>query len=349
MVGTALIGAGYWGANLARNLAGNQRSSFEAIVDSDLEAAKALAGRFGARPCSSVDEVLNDPTIQAIVVATPAASHGALGLQIVSSGRHVLIEKPFATNLADAQAIVDEAARQGVVAMPGHTFLYSEPVRFLRQLVQGGELGDPLYAYSQRLNLGRIRSDCDAMWNLAPHDLSIFDHLFESPATSVTASGGTFLQPSLADVVFGKLDYASGAVSHFHVSWLDPRKIRSVVVVGSEKMAVYDDVSSDRKVEIYESRAISEVAKDGSEGAFDGAFDHAWQTRPGSIQIPRLTLEEPLSREIDDFVGACLNGNEPVATGLSGLRVASQLEALAASLESDGTTIKIPTDNQYGA
>lgn len=341
MLNVALIGAGYWGANLARNIANNPRCELAVVADANAEAAKALASQWGAETADSLEATLGMPHIQAVVLATPARTHGQLGLEIVQSGRHVLIEKPFATSLDEAKAIIETAESLGVVAMPGHTFLYAEPVRFLRRLLESGELGTPLYAYSQRLNLGRIRSDCDAMWNLAPHDLSILDYLFDSPATSVTASGGYFLQPGLADVTFGRVNYASGAVGHFHVSWLDPRKTRSVVVVGSEKMAVYDDVSSDRKVEIYESRAIAEVAGDLSEGTYEGSYEHSWQTRPGAIAIPHLNLREPLSLEIADFAAACLDGTEPVASATGGLRVATQLEALTQSQAENGSPVEV--------
>lgn len=332
IVNIALIGAGYWGANLGRNLAASNACNLAYVADANLEAAKALAERLGVEASNDIDAVVANPNVDALVIATPASTHYDLGRAGLETGKHVLIEKPFAATRSEAEELRDLAAEKGLVAMTGHTFLYTSAIDFLKETVDSGDLGELVYAYSQRLNLGRIRSDCDAMWNFAPHDISIFDVFAESMPEAVTGSGHSYLQNDIADVVIAGIDYPGKFFASFHVSWLDPRKVRSLVLVGTEKMAVYDDTSPDRKIEIYDSHAYSESTGPDA-GGFSGMSDHAWRTRPGSISVPRLPGgAEPLAAEVAGFCTAITEGTTPKASADHAVRVVATLEAVSESM-----------------
>lgn len=334
-VRAALVGFGYWGANLARNLAAASSVEFVGIADVSDELRSEAARRFpGVRVYRSLAEVLADPDVEAVVLATPAATHGALATEVLRSGRHVLVEKPLATDVAAARLICDTADEMGRTAMVGHTFLYSPPVLHLAELIASGELGAVKYLYSQRLSLGRIRSDCDALWNLAPHDVAMLCFLVGEIPAVVTARGFSFLQSGIDDVCFASLEFPSGVGANIHVSWIDPRKTRLMTVVGDEKMAVYDDVSADQKIWVFDSGVANRPEPSASEYA--DMADFQWRTRSGDIRIPRIPMVEPLLAEIEEFGRCCADGTRPRTDARHGLEVVRVLEAVTRSAAAGG-------------
>lgn len=336
-VRTIVLGYGYWGVNQARNVAGCPATELVAIVEPDpTRAALASQHHPKARIVPTPAEAVADA--EAAVIATPAATHRSVGEQLLAARLHLLVEKPFAMRGEDARALADAAAAAGRHVIAGHTFLYSAPVRALRAMIEAGELGDVRYLSFQRLSLGRIRSDCNVLWNLAPHDVSIALHLLGEPASQASASGSAFLQPGIADVVFGSLRFPSGAVAGLHLSWLDPRKTRTVTVVGTERMAVYDDVSTDRKIEVFDAGVID--PREGLGETFSMA-EWQWRTRAGDIVTKRLDLWEPLRRQIEEFA-ALIRTGAPVPTGTAhAIAVTDALEALDRSIDADGTPVPV--------
>ena len=253
MIKVAQIGVGYWGPNLLRNLVASKRCKVARVVDLSSERQEYVRGLYPAvNVTDKVEDVLGDPEIEAVVIATPVATHFDLAMRALSLGKHILVEKPMARSVAEVSEIGRLAGEKNRVAMVGHTFLFNSAVRYVKKLIDTGEIGDVRYIYSQRLNLGRIRSDVDALWNFAPHDISIIQYWLGNPTPlSVVRRGVGYIQDNVDDVVFLNIFYPNKVMANIHVSWLDPLKIRAMVVVGSKKMVVYDDVA-DNKIAIYD-------------------------------------------------------------------------------------------------
>lgn len=340
MVGIAVIGYGYWGTNLARNVDAASGAELQMIVDPDPRRRdNALASHPGVQTSSSMETALESPEIEAVLISTPASTHAELALRAMDGGCHVLVEKPLATSAADALAIAKKAKETGRVAMVGHTFLYSEPVLLIKRLIDEGQLGEIRYLAFQRRSLGRVRSDCDALWNFAPHDISIALYLLNGEIpTEVTASGLSFLQEGIDDVAFGTLRYEDGRGVNLQVSWLDPVKTRLLTVVGTDSMIVYDDVSTDRIVGIYDSGVVSPET---GLGEFSSMGDFQWRTRAGEVRYPRIDLREPLLTEIEEFARACTDGGEVRTDAEHGGQVVRVLEALSASMLLRGAPVEV--------
>jgi len=343
-IGTAVIGYGYWGVNLARNVAGADSTHLVGVCDPDPDRQAVLAQNHpDADVWSSLDQVLADERVEAVVLATPASTHHGLGMDVLRANRHLMVEKPLSETVAHAQELVDEADSRGLLLMVGHTFLYSNPVKHLKSWIDTRELGAVQYLYSQRLSLGRIRRDTNALWNFAPHDISIMNHLLGETPVEVTAKGFSFIQQGIDDVCFASLTYPSGIGANLHVSWIDPRKTRLMTVVGDEKMAIYNDVSADQPLWMVDSG----VARDSTLGEYESLGDFQWRTRAGDISIPRVPMVEPLRAEINAF-GVAAAGGEPVPTdGRHGLEVVQVLAAIDASAQEGGRPVSIdsgPTD-----
>ena len=310
----AQVGVGYWGPNLLRNLAASPRCRLVSVCDPSAERrAFVKAGYPSLEVRTDAQEVISDPEIEAVVIATPASTHFDLAMRCLAAGKHVLVEKPLATSVAEVDAIADLAARNGLVAMAAHTFLFNDAVRFLKKLVETGELGDIRYIYSRRLNLGRIRSDVDALWNLAPHDISIIQFLLNDAAPiCIARTGMDFIQPGIEDVTFLQITYPGQVMAQVHVSWLDPHKVREMTVVGSKKMVIYDDVS-DNKIAIYDM-GIEAKAVLGERMDYDKPSALQFIHRSGDIHIPKINFREPLKVEIDHFLD-CVEGKADCLTG----------------------------------
>lgn len=339
-VRVALAGYGYWGANLARNIAAAPSMTLVGIADSDeAQRRRAADAHPGVAVWRDFDELLAAEEVEAVVIATPATLHAEMALAALSSGRHVLVEKPLALSLADAEKVVAAGAAAGRVVMVGHTFLYSPAVRRLREFVCEGELGRIQYLYSQRLSLGRIRRDCNALWNFAPHDVSIILYLLGERPVEVSARAMAFIQPDIADVVFATLSFPSGIGANLHVSWIDPRKTRLMTIVGDAKMVVYNDVSPDQKIWVFDAGVARSTNP--TLGEYQSLGEFQWQTRAGDIIIPRLNLAEPLLMEIDAFGTACRGGEQPVTDGQHGCDVVRILEAIDRSAQHCGAPVAI--------
>jgi predicted dehydrogenase len=314
MISISQIGVGYWGPNLLRNLVSHPGCIVSTVVDHSQERRKFVEGLYpGVKTSADASVVWNDPEIQAVVIATPANTHFGLAMKALESGKHILVEKPLATTVEEVDQISALAEAKHLVAMVGHTFLFNPAVRYLKDLIASGDLGIIRYIYSQRLNLGRIRSDVDALWNLAPHDISIIQYLLgDSAPLKITRTGMDFVQPGIDDVVFLTIEYPEKIMAHVHVSWLDPHKVRSITVVGSKKMVVYDDVA-DNKIAIYD-KGIDPKAVLGESMDYDKGQPPAFTHRAGDILIPKIQWSEPLKNEISHFID-CIQGKAQCLTG----------------------------------
>jgi predicted dehydrogenase len=258
--------------------------------------------------------VLSDPEVNGVVIATPAGTHFQLAKEALLAGKHVFVEKPLATAVAEVDELEKLAGERGLVVMAGHTFIYNAAVRYVKKLIDAGELGEIRYIYSQRLNLGRIRADIDALWNFAPHDISIIQYWLGDPLPiSVHRVGMDFIQKGVDDVVFLSIVYPQKVIANIHVSWLDPQKVRKMIVVGSKKMVVYDDIAED-KIAIYD-KGIDKKAILGQNMDFDQLRPDQFSYRSGDILMPQVYFSEPLRTEATTFVECVRNGEQP-ATGI---------------------------------
>ena len=308
MISIVQIGCGYWGPNLLRNLVSNPECEVKWVVEISKDRQEYVHNLYPALKIKNdLQNVLYDNEVKAIVITTPAESHYKLTIDALKAGKHVLVEKPMAMKVEEVEEIGALAEEKNLVAMAGHTFLYNSAVRYVKQLIDSGELGDIRYIYSQRVNLGRIRSDVDALWNLAPHDISIIQYwLGEPKPVKVNRNGMAYVQKGIDDVVFLNIVYPDNVLVNIHVSWLDPHKIRRMTVVGSEKMVVYDDIA-ENKVAIYD-KGIDRMAVLGEHMDFDDPSTFTFNHRSGDVVLPKIKWQEPLKVEIEHFVDCIQNG-----------------------------------------
>ncbi len=314
MLTVAQLGVGYWGPNLLRNLNSNQKINVKAVVDISKERQEFVRNTYPDIYVSSEFEpIINDPDIDAIIIATPVASHYELTKKALRMGKHVLVEKPMATNSDQIAEIKQIALGKKLVAMVGHTFLYNSAVRYIKRIIESGEIGEIRYIYSQRLNLGRIRDDVDAFWNFAPHDISIIQYWLDEPEPiKINKIGMDYVQKGIDDVAFINIIYPNKIMANIHVSWLDPHKIRKMTVVGTKKMVVYDDIA-ENKVMIYD-KGIDYKAVLGENMDFDTPGIFPFIHRSGELFIPVIDWVEPLKTEIEHFL-ECIQNNKPCLTG----------------------------------
>jgi predicted dehydrogenase len=330
----AQIGLGYWGPNLARNLATVDGAELAVLCDADPGRLARMGRQLpGPRLVTDVAEVLSDDTIDAVVVATPVATHFDLARSVLEAGKHVLVEKPLATTSEECETLIALADARDLRLMVGHVFVYNPAVRRVKEFIDRGDLGDIYYIYSQRLNLGQVRHDVNALWNFAPHDLSIICDWLDAEPTGVTARGYSYVQPGIEDVVFMTLDFPGGIGANVHISWLDPLKVRRMTIVGSEKMVVYDDVSADAKITVYDRGVTKKLLEEGQEPAGYRTYgEFQLLLRAGDVLIPKLDFTEPLKIECQHFVDCIRSGEAPRSDGRAGLRVVRALEAAQRSM-----------------
>jgi predicted dehydrogenase len=316
----AVAGLGHWGKNLVRNF--DELAELAWLCDPSDVLREQFAPRYPeARVTDSFDEVLDDPAVDAIVLATPVPTHHELALRALEAGKHVFVEKPPATRARDMEEMCDAAVERSLVLMPGHLLLYHPGVLKLKELVDSGALGEVLCVYGNRQNLGIIRRDENALWSLGVHDLSVILYLVGEEPIEVTAHGNAFLNPGVEDVVFCYLRFPSGKIAHMHLSWLDPHKMRKITVVGKEKMVVFDDMELERKVTIYEKAPEQPVGTYGE-----------WRTRTGDIFSPKIPNDEPLKLECRRFLELVARGPGDHREARDGLTVVRTLEQLQHSL-----------------
>ena len=331
----ALVGLGYWGPNLARNLAVVDGAELVALCDANEDRLRRTGRQYpSARLVPAFEDVLADARIDAVVVATPVETHFELCQAALTAGKHVMVEKPLATSSAECETLIALAEAQGRTLMVGHVFVYNSAVNRVKEYIDTGEIGEVYYVYSQRLNLGQVRHDVNAMWNFAPHDLSILCHWFGTEPTNLAARGHSYLQPGIEDVVFMNMEFPKSVLASVHISWLDPLKVRRMTIVGSEKMVVYDDVSADAKVVVYD-RGVTKQLIDKTEaslGSYRTYGEFQLLLRAGDVLIPKLDFVEPLKVECQHFVDCIRTGETPVSDGRQGLWVVRALEAAQRSL-----------------
>jgi len=333
-----MVGLGAWGWNVARNFAEMKDCKLVTCCDMDERRRMAAARAWpGVNPVATFDEMLRQD-IDAVVIASPAVTHYELSKKALLMGRDVFVEKPFTLRLSHAQELVELAEKQDSVLMVGHLLEYHPVVRRLKAMIQSGELGPLYYIYTQRVNLGRIRGDENALWSFAPHDISQILFMLDMEPTDVSVRGQSYIQNGIEDVAFVSLYFENRIMAHIHLSWLDPHKVRKTTIVGADKMAVFDDAEATEKLRIYNSHAEVPPAK---------TYGEAIQVRFGDILIPRVDMAEPLKIECQHFVDCLHTRNTPVSDGRDGLRVVRILEAAQRSLEMDGIPVKIRGD--YGS
>ncbi len=334
-VGVAVVGAGGWGKNHVRNYVAMPEADLHYICDRDETIRGSMSTLYpSVRAVSDLQIVLRDPAVEAVVIATHAPTHFELAEAALRSGRDVFVEKPLCLSGDRAAALCSLAEEQGRMLMVGHLLLYHPAVDRLKRLIDDGELGDVLYIYAQRVNLGVVRREENAWWSLAPHDISVANYLLGASPEAVSATGSSYLQSDrgIEDVVFATLHYPGGRMAHVHVSWLDPHKIRKLTVVGDKKMAVFDDTSADKKLAVFDK---------GVEPPETLTYEEGVRIRTGDILIPALKMAEPLRREGRAFLESVRTRRAPVADGQSGLDVVRALEGGAASLAQGGARIPL--------
>jgi predicted dehydrogenase len=321
VIKVGVAGLGYWGPNLARNF--EDLADLAWLCDLSPELLDRYGGRYpDTQTTARFDDLLDDGSVQAIVIATPVTTHHELARRALSAGKHVFVEKPPALSGTEADELVALAEERELVLLPGHLLLYHPAVAKLSELIEAGELGEILYLYGNRQNLGQIRKDENALWSLGAHDLSVILHLVGEEPTELWARGESFHNEGVEDVVFCYLRFPSGIVAHMHLSWLDPHKKREMTVVGRHKMAVFDDMELERKVTVYDKGTEQRAESYGE-----------WRTRTGDIYIPKIPNDEPLRLECRHFLSLVAGDGDRLAAAREGAIVVRVLEQLQASLE----------------
>ncbi|MEX0734129.1 MAG: Gfo/Idh/MocA family oxidoreductase [Steroidobacteraceae bacterium] len=333
-VQVAVVGVGGWGKNLARNLHQLPEANLRYVCDLDRAKLDQLARQLpGAQLTSDLDLVLRDPEVQAVVVATPAPRHHPICKAALEAGKDVFVEKPFTLEVAHAEELIALAGKNHRVLMVGHLLEYHPVVTRLREMIGREDFGKLYYIYSQRVNLGTVRADENALWNFAPHDISVIMFLLGGTPTDVTARGQCYLQKGVEDVVFLTMNFDGKAMAHVHVSWLDPHKIRKLTLVGDRKMAVFDDLEATEKLRVYDKGA--QVNQDYN------TFAEYVGLRFGDITMPYIKVGEPLQIECRHFIDCVRTRKQPVSDGQDGLRVVQVLDAAQRSLKLNGEPVRL--------
>ena len=323
-----VVGAGTWGRNHVRTVASLSDADLTAVCDIDPKVRERVARQYPAALVTG-DVAALLAAVDAVVVASPAATHATIALQAIDAGKAVLVEKPFALSAKDAEAVARRGAERGVPVLAGHLLVYHPALERLREMVQKGELGKVFYLYGLRVNLGQVRKDENALWSFGPHDVSVALYLLDEQPIRVAAHGKSYLQPAIEDVVFLTMEFATGVLAHVQMSWLDPHKERKLTVVGAKKMVVFDDMEPREKLRIYD-KGVERPPEYGS-------FGESLAIREGDIFIPRIPTVEPLAAELAHFVRAAQGLETPRASAEDGVRVVRVLEAASRSLARGGS------------
>ncbi len=347
-VGVGIVGYGYWGPNLVRNFQEARTTRVAGICERDPgRRAKAATSAPGIPVVADLEELLALAEVEAVAIATPVRSHHALARRALESGRHVFVEKPFTYTAEEALDLIRLARRQDRRIMVDHTFVYTGAVMKLREITRAGDLGELLYYDSVRINLGLFQPDVDVIWDLAPHDFSILDHVVPTRPQRISAIGSSHAPSGHSDLAYVTLDFGSGFLGHLHLNWLAPVKVRQIMIGGSRKMAVYNDVLPDEKIRIYD-RGIQVESRPLAEAGGDEERERRYQTmisyRTGDVHAPWLDRTEALHRECKAF-GHAIRSGEPIETdSIAGLRVVLMLEAASRSLQAGGGFVAIDWD-----
>ncbi len=329
MVNIAVVGTGSWGRNLVRNFSALEGAALHSICDRDEKTLRSLEPSFPrAKACLDIADVLSDDAVDAVAIATDAPLHYEHAMAALEAGKHVYVEKPMCQTVAEAKSLAAKAAASGRRLMVGHLLLYHPAVNRLKAMVDSGELGRIYYMYTQRLNLGVVRSNENAWWSLAPHDISVVNHLFADVPVRVSAQGQCYLQEGIEDVVFATLYFDDGRLAQVQTSWLDPHKMRRMTIVGSQKMATFDDMEPAEKIKVYDKGATPNLSYN--------SYGEAITLRQGDIYIPRIDTAEPLKLECRHFVECILKECDPLSDARNGVEVVRVLEAGQRSIKAGG-------------
>jgi predicted dehydrogenase len=339
-ISVGVIGCGYWGPNLIRNFSACPMTEAVALFDASLARLEAVGRTYPhLKQTTSLDELLDMP-VQAIAIATPVSTHFSLAKRCLEAGRHVLVEKPLAATVREAQELVDLAARQGRVLMVDHTYLFSNPVRRIKELVDGGELGELYYVDSIRINLGLFQKDVNVIWDLAPHDLSIVDYVLGCPARSISAWGCAHADSNIEDVAYVNVDFGEQMMANFHVNWLSPVKVRQMIFAGSRKSLIFNELNTTEPLKVYD-RGI-EVGTSVEERQ-RLLVDY----RIGDIWSPHVPPGEALQEVVRHFADCILTGKQPISDGPLGVRVVRLLEAATRSIRAQGGRIVLSNGTYF--
>jgi len=334
VVNLALMGTGAWGRNLLRNFAHLKGAHLKVCCDIDGEQCEnTLNGYRGISVQTDPDKVLKDPSIDAVAIATPAITHYELAKRALEAGKDVFVEKPMTLSYENAVDLVETAEARDRILMVGHLLEYHAGVEKMKELLDSGELGNPYYLYSERVNLGRIRSDENALWSFAPHDISIILYLLGEEPVDVAARGAAYIRPGIEDVVFLWMRFPGNRLAQVHVSWLDPHKVRRTTLVGSKRMVVFDDMLASEKIRIYDKGVDPN-------GRYVG-YAESLSLRFGEVLVPALKMTEPLKAECEHFVECVTNRATPRSDGRDGMRVVRVLDAAQRSLKSGGLPVTL--------
>jgi predicted dehydrogenase len=339
-LGVGVIGCGYWGPNLLRNFHESRDCRLVAVADLNQDRLNWAHGQYPHIKTSSViSELIDDPAVDAVAIATPVNTHYELAMRCLRAGKHVLVEKPLCHRADLARELIAEATKRGLTLMVDHTFIYTPAVRKIRQLVDAGDLGQIHYYDSARINLGLVQADVNVLWDLAVHDLSIIQYLFSEAPQAVSATGMRHIAGRPETVAYLTLHYASGLIAHCHVNWLSPVKVRRTFIGGSRKMVVYDDVEPTDKIRVYDSgvKLGQATEEEKSQADYRLRIDY----RKGDIWIPHLEGKEALRLEVEHFVECIRNKREPLSGGKEGLQLIRTLEAATQSLFLKGQPIPL--------
>jgi predicted dehydrogenase len=336
----ALIGLGYWGPNYARILAELKQTELVWACDMDEDSLDLVRGRYpGVRTTTDLGEILSDSSVDGVIVATPTSTHAALTLAALSAGKHVLCEKPLAASTGECDEVIAAAEENGCIVMVGHTFIFNPAVRHVRDLIRSDAIGRVLYCHAARTALGPIRKDVNALWDLASHDVSILLYLLDREPVEVAAHGESYVGENTEDVVFLSLRFEDSILANVHVSWLDPYKVRKVTVIGDRRMVVFDDVSPDEKLRLFDKSASYDAPAAEARGA--GYGEYRAILRDGDILIPKVPSTEPLKEQVRHFLDCCRDGVQPLTDALFARRVVAVLEAGSQSLAQRGGVIEL--------
>jgi predicted dehydrogenase len=331
-VSIGVVGLNYWGPNLVRNFARLPGSRLAWCCDLDESLLDRQRQAFPeARFTTRYEDLLEDPDLDAVVIATPVPTHAPLAKLALEAGKDAFVEKPLAVSAADANELAALADARGRVLMVDHLLVYHPGVQKLKALIDEGALGEVFYLYGNRQNLGIVRPDENALWSLGPHDISVMLWLVGERPVEVAASGESYLQPGVEDVVFGRIRFPSGVLGHLHLSWLDPHKMRKMTVIGSDRMVVFDDMETERKVTVYDKGPVPRTQE----------YGEYIQVRSGDIHIPKIPGTEPLRLVCEEFVAAVAERRQPPSDGWAGAAVVGVLEAMSESLRSGGSPVAL--------
>ena len=334
MIRVAVIGAGQWGPNLIRNFHNKQTSEVVWIIDRDAARLDEVHARFpDVQAAEDPEQALRDPSVDAVVVATPTSTHYALAKEALERRKHVLVEKPLTTQVKQGLGLLELAARQRLILMVGHVFVYNPAIRKVKEYLDAGHLGKLYYVSMVRTNLGPIRLDVNAAWDLAAHDLSIVNYWLDAEPLSVSAIGGTWINQGIEDAVFATLRYPQGVLVNLHASWLNPRKARDITVVGERRMLTFDDMNLNEPLRIYEKQVTDACT---SPTYVDSFASFRASVRKGDITVPKVPLGEPLAMQCAHFLECIVSGKQPFTGAPEGIAVVRALEAMQHSIRARG-------------